>query len=356
MKYTMKPDIGEQAERQRPSARKNSLLAEAFGLKTILRQPKKALLFLVLLATVVTLLTLVLCVYHAVSGYLAECDDYYHTMAELEYFGRDYPSSHAADPAMASSLSENADALEQLLTLPGVTAFDQEDALLGVIPGIRRKDWQVFDKDAAVIVVRIGSWERTNNAYSAIITGAPFAWGDVLEKITYIDAEEGTLRLDEQYVLCGHFIESSNNLLLFQPEDTLIGTGDGEQVLAGWQALGKEALPDDSPYLALAQVLQHRNNGYRVNPVADLATLRPWQQGELKLLDGGRLFAAGEYETDAKVCVISNILSTIADLSVGDTIEISLNDCQNMIYSSWTDTLAPAETYTIVGIYYRTSE
>ncbi len=352
----MKPDTGNRAGGRETQGRKNRFLAESFGLKIILRQPKKALLFLVLLATIVTLLTLVLCVYHAVSGYLTECDDYYHTIAELEYFGSDYPSAHAVDPAMASSLLENADALDQLLTLPGVIQFDQEDALLGVIPGIRRKDWQVFDKDAAVIIVQIGPWERANNAYSALITDAPFAWGDVLEKITYINLEEGALRLDERYVLCGHFIESSNNLLLFQPEDTLVGTDGSGQTLSGWQYLGEDELPADSPYRALAQVLKNRNNGYRVNPVTDLATLRPWQQGELKLLDGGRLFTAEEYGTDAKVCVISNILSTIADLSVGDTIQMSLNDCDNLIYSSWTEDLAPEEPYTIIGIYYRTSE
>ena len=352
----MKPDTGIRAGGREAQGQNNRFLAEKFGLKAILRQPKKALLFLVLLATVVTLLTLVLCVYHAVSGYLAECNDYYHTIAELEYFGRDYPSAHAVDPAMASSLLENEDALDQLLTLPGVIQFDQEDALLGVIPGIRRKDWQVFDKDAAVIIVTIGPWERANNAYSALITGAPFAWGDVLEKITYINLEEGTLQLDEQYVLCGHFIESANNLLLFQPEDTPIGTGDSEQLLPGWQYLGDDVLPEDSPYRSLAQVLKNRNNGYRVNPVTDLETLRPWQQGELKLLDGGRMFSAEDYAADAKVCIISNLLSTVAELSVGDTIDLSLNDCRNLIYSSWTEDLAPEETYTIVGIYYRTSE
>lgn len=352
----MNQNGGDKAGERETQGPKNRFLAETFGLKTILRQPKKALLFLVLLASVVTLLSLVLCVYHAVSGYLAECDDYYHTIAELEYFGRDYPDSHAADPAMASSLLENADALQALATLPGVKQFDQEDALLGVIPGVRRKDWQVFDKDAAVIIVRIGPWERANNAYSAIITDAPFAWGDMLEKITYINLEEGALKLDERYVLCGHFIESSNNLLLFQPEDTAIETDGGERMLSGWQVLGEGGLPEDSPYRSLASVLKNRNNGYRVSPVTDLATLRPWQQGELKLLDGGRLFTAVEYATDAKVCVISNLLSTVAGLSVGDTIRLSLNDCQNLPYSSWVETLAPEEAYTVVGIYSRTAD
>ena len=86
-----------------------------------------------------------------------------------------------------------------------------------------------------------------------------------------------------------------------------------------------------------------------------METLRPWQQGELKLLDG-RLFTAEEYAANAQVCVISNLLSTVQELSVGDTIQISLNDCGNHIYTSWCDETAPAEPYRITGIYYRTTE
>ncbi len=345
-----------QSGSQTQTTKRTRFLAEGFGLKSILRQPKKALLFLVLLATVVTLLTLVMCVYHAVSGYLDECNEYYHTIAELEYFGSEYPDSHAADPAMAASISGNADTLEALLALPGVLQFDAEDALLGVIPDLRRKDWQVYDKDAAVIVVTISQWERSTASYSAIITEAPFAWGDVFDKITYISLEEGSLQLGDSYVLSGHFINSANNFLLFQPEDAWAGTGDSAQLLPGYMPLNGSVLPEDSPYRALARVLKHRNNGYRISPVTDITTLRPWQQGELKLLDGGRLFTPEEYASDAKVCIISNLLSTVLDLSVGDTVPISLNDCDNLIYDAWTEVLAPVEPYTITGIYYRTSE
>jgi len=345
-----------QSGSQTKATKHTRFLAEGFGLKSILRQPKKALLFLVLLATVVTLLTLVMCVYHAVSGYLDECNEYYHTIAELEYFGSEYPDSHAADPAMAASITDNADALEALLALPGVLQFDAEDALLGVIPDLRRKDWQVYDKDAAVIVVTISQWERSTASYSAIITEAPFAWGDVFDKITYISLEEGSLQLGGSYVLSGHFIDSANNFLLFQPEDAWAGTGDSAQLLPGYMPLSGNALPEDSPYRALARVLKHRNNGYRISPVTDISTLRPWQQGELKLLDGGRLFTPEEYADDAKVCIISNLLSTVLDLSVGDTLLLSLNDCDNLIYDAWTERLTPAEPYTITGIYYRTSE
>ncbi|MBN1778019.1 MAG: ABC transporter permease [Clostridiales bacterium] len=351
----MKPKTGDRISGQDPPAGKNGILAEKIGIKSILRTPKKALLFLILLATLVTLLTLVMCVHHAVSGYLDECNRYYHTIVELEYMGQEYPDSHAADSSMQASLAENADALQALLELPGVMQFDAEDALLGVIPDQRRKDYQVFDKDAAVIVVYITWWDKSTDSYSALIKNAPYAWGDVLDKITYVSLEEGTLQPGAYYVMCGHFITSANNFLLFQPEDEIVGTGEDALSVPGRQLLSGETLPGDSPYYSLAQVYKNRNNGYRVSPVTDMETLRPWQQGELKLI-GGRLFTAEEYAADAQVCVISNILSTVRDLSVGDSIQISLNDCGDLIYSSWFQELAPAKEYRITGIYYRTKE
>ncbi|HPF86555.1 MAG TPA: ABC transporter permease [Candidatus Limiplasma sp.] len=351
----MKPENTTPATRRKPSLRGRGMLAEKNGVKSILRTPKKALLFLVLLATVVMLLTIVMCVHHAVSGYLDECNQYYHTIAELEYLGAEYPDSHADDAAMAASLAANDEALQALVQLPGVLQFDAEDALLGVIPGLTRHDYQVYDKDAAVIVVTVSWWENTTASYAAVVSEAPYAWSDVIDKITYISMDEGALQTGASYVMCGHFITSSNNFLLFQPEDTLAGTGDTAQTLSGWKLLEDGTLAADSPYRSLAQVFANRNNGYRVSPVTDLETLRPWQQGELKLLEG-RLFTEAEYADDAQVCVISNLLSTVRELSVGDTIQLSLNDCNNRIYASWCDTLAPAETYKIVGIYYRTTE
>ena len=348
----MKPAADNKPAEKR--GRRNSILAARNGLKGMLRTPVKTLLFLVLLSALVTVFTLVLCVYHAVSGYLDECNRYYHTIVELEYMGAEYPDSHVWDPALEAALAENEDALQALTRLPGVMHYDAEDALLGIVSGLTRHDYQVYDKDAAVLLVTVNWWERRTNSYSAQISGMLYAWGDVQDKMTYISVPEGTLEPGETYVMCGHFVTSANNFLLFQPEDTQIGA-DGDTVVPRWQLLTGGDIPADSPYRTLAKVFENRNNGYRISPVTDLETLRPWQQGELKLT-AGRLFTAEEYAGDAQVCVISNLLSTVMDLSPGDTISLSLNDYGSRIYDSWTPDTAPARPYRITGIYYRTTE
>ena len=234
----MNPDTATRTPKPNARGKGHGMLAAKTGLKSTLRTPKKALLFLVLLAAVVTVLTLVLCVYTAVSGYLADCDRYYHTIAELEYMGADYPDSHADDPALQASLADSSGALQALLTLPGVIRYDAEDAMLGIIPGLTRHDYQVYDRHAAVIIVQIAWWENTTAAYSALISDAPYAWGDVLDKITYISLPEGSLRPGETYVMCGHFINSAKNFLLFQPENTQSGGAGRAPAACGLAASG----------------------------------------------------------------------------------------------------------------------
>ena len=57
------------------------------GLKSILRTPGKTLLVLAVLTALAMLLSVSFCVVASVTGYLRDADEYFHTVAELEYMG-----------------------------------------------------------------------------------------------------------------------------------------------------------------------------------------------------------------------------------------------------------------------------
>ena len=81
------------------------------GLKSTLRTPGKTLLFLLILTVTAALLNISCSVYGAVRGYRGNCDDYFHTIAELEYVGQYYPSQMIYDESFAAAVEENRDTL-----------------------------------------------------------------------------------------------------------------------------------------------------------------------------------------------------------------------------------------------------
>ena len=94
------------------------------GLKSILRTPGKTLLFLLILTVTAALLTISCCVYGAVRGYLNDCDDYFHTIAELEYLGAEYPSQTVYDEAFAAAVEQNRDTISTLIASDAVLAWE----------------------------------------------------------------------------------------------------------------------------------------------------------------------------------------------------------------------------------------
>ena len=55
------------------------------GIKSIFRTPARSVLFLMLLTILTAMLTLGTAVLSAITGYLKNCDSFYHSIAELEY-------------------------------------------------------------------------------------------------------------------------------------------------------------------------------------------------------------------------------------------------------------------------------
>ena len=112
------------------------------GLKSTLRTPGKTLLFLLILTVTAALLSVSCSVYGAVRGYLADCDDYFHTIAELEYIGEDYPNQAVYDEGFAAAVEENRDKLSALIQAEPVLAWEPASNELLISPELSR--WDTF--------------------------------------------------------------------------------------------------------------------------------------------------------------------------------------------------------------------
>ena len=115
------------------------------GIKCTLRTPGKALLFTLILAVLAALLAVAFCVFSAVRGYLKEADEYFHTIATIDYVGKDYPNQSVYDPEVQEAVEESLGELEALKANPSVMAFEPASPALGYIEGMHRIDNNVFN-------------------------------------------------------------------------------------------------------------------------------------------------------------------------------------------------------------------
>lgn len=331
------------------------MLAEKNGLKSTLRSPAKSTLFLVLLAALTAALALGLCVNSAVGGYLKDCQDFYHTIGQLEYIGAQYPSQTAADETLASLLHSDAIDLDALAALPGVISWESSRSALALTETLHRTDNAVYDAASAVILVDHLSWDKNGGVYMATIRESVYSKTGYSRVVCFLSGvAREALSPGTTYVFHGRFILGRSSYLWFLPEEGTL-TLEGETVtLAPWQALEDGSLPEDSPYRLAAELLRCRNDGLRAELTSDMENLRPFQQEELTLVSG-RLLAPSD--GGQKLCVLSDRMADQLSVSVGDMLPLSLcfGDARG-IYESLEGDVPPAENYEVVGIYGATSD
>ena len=113
------------------------MLAERNGLRSVWRSKGKTCLFLLLLLALTAVLALALCIYSAVDGYLDDCDRYYHTIANLEYIGTNYPDSNVYDEKLASIMDAGELKINELQSRSGVINYQPNRAALAVSEGVQ---------------------------------------------------------------------------------------------------------------------------------------------------------------------------------------------------------------------------
>ena len=314
------------------------------GLKSALRTPGKTLLFLLILTVTAALLTVSCSVFGAVRGYLGNCEDYFHTIAELEYIGQYYPNQYVYDEGFAAAVEENRDALSALITAEPVLAWEPASNELMLSPLIHRWDEFVPDPYAAVLRVKLYGYEPSSGLYSAMVTETLYSRSDDTNKLILIRGIDGAEKLDcpASYLVSGYFYSN------FQIEPVSF-RDNGELIELPPQLPEGASEAEEAGFQRYADALHRINDSYRVTRTAAMEDLYPFHQ-QLITLTGGRGFTQKEYDEKAKVCVVSERIAGMLGLELGDSIPFTLFRAEGDLYDVANHVQIEEGDYKIVGI------
>lgn len=325
------------------------------GIKSIFRTPARSVLFLMLLTILTAMLTLGTAVLSAITGYLKNCDSFYHSIAELEYVGHDYPDKTVYDEALKASLEENRDVFRTIRELEGCEAFEADSAELGLIDGVVRKDNALYDENAAVLEVSFITYDRASGAYVGIIKECLYSTKDHTGLMVFVspyglepETEFGSLPRPASYVMTGYYFSGTSSYIWFQPSAMTLEIDGKVQELPVFRNTS-DGIPEEDPYRRAAALMALRNNGFRVQKVSDLEYYRPYQQEEMKLREG-RTFVKEEYQNEEAVCLLSVRAAEYAEAGAGDVIRLAFAKTDGGIYQSTSPEISETEEYRVVGI------
>ena len=320
------------------------------GLKSAVRTPGKTLLFVLILTVTAALLTVSCCVFSAVRGYLDDCDDYYHTIAELEYIGQYYPDPVIYDRVFADTVTANRDKLSDLIVSSPVISWEPASAELALSPLAHRKDVNTPRANAAVLRIRIHNYDEHLGLYIALVEECLYSRLDYTNKMILVRPMDGAEHpeMDRMYLMPGEFYVGRSAFACFQPEAVSFRMGEEEVVLS--PLLVDTSDPGaEEPFQNYAEALRRVNNAFRVTYTSALEDLYPIHEQVMTLI-GGRYFTAEEYIEKARACVVSERVSGLLGLTVGDRIPLSVLRADGDLYDISTHTQIDGGDYEVVGI------
>ena len=320
------------------------------GLKCALRTPGKTLLFLLILTVTAALLTVSFCVYGAVRSYLEDCDSYFHTIAELEYIGTNYPDKLIYDEDLARAVAENRAELDALIASDPVLRFEPASTEFAVSPLISRWDNQVPEPDAAVLKLYLVSYDERLNLFNALVSETYYSRRDYTGKLILFQPFEDpeTIRAAGSVVVAGRYFSGSlPNPCLMQTAVTF--HEDGREITLPPHGDASEPLAPEDPFLIYAAALHRKNDACRVSFTAAIEDLYPFHQQLLTLVKG-RYFTQAEYDGRAKVCILSERITGMLGLDLGDTIPLEVFRASGDLYDSAALDRIGDGDYEIVGI------
>ena len=320
------------------------------GLKSTLRTPGKTLLFLLILTVTAALLSVSCSVYGAVRGYLADCDDYFHTIAELEYIGEDYPNQAVYDEGFAAAVEENRDKLSALIQAEPVLAWEPASNELLISPELSRWDTLVPDPYAAVLRVRLYAFEEENGLYTALVKESYYSRTVHTGRLIMVRGVDGAppLQFNTDYLMVGRFFTFSSGFSSLQIEPASFW--ENGEIVELPPLLPEGASPEEeAPFLRYAEILHLQNDACRVSYTAAIEDLYPFHQ-QLMTLTEGRFFTQAEYDSAAKVCIVSERIAGMLGLQVGDRFSFTLYRAEGDLYEPDNRSQIDEDSYLIVGL------
>ena len=321
------------------------------GIKCTLRTPGKALLFALILTVLSVLLSLALSVFFAVRGYLRDADGYFHTLAELEFVGENYPTADKFEPGLPAALSENEAALGGLLSHDAVLSFTPASNCAALVEDLHRSDESVALPNAAVASFYITGADE-DGSYTAVVSREFYSSKNYEGKLISVRLSDGTLELEKgkKYLMFGFYTGARSGLYAFM-QQSLSFTSNGESLtVPAFEPIETNELPEENAFLRLAEQLSLVNDSCRVTYTEALEDELPFHQQQMKLTSG-RFFTAEEYASNAKVVVLSDRITYGAEQKkVGDRIRLRVYSYEGDVTSA-AFTKLDEDEYEIVGIF-----
>ena len=325
------------------------------GLKSILRTPWKSVLFSAVLILLSALLTVSLCVFFAVQGYLSDCDDYYHTIANLEYVGADYPKSSVYDGELAKAVAQHREELDALLRSDSVISYEAESNTVALAEGLHRSDADVLEPSSAVLRLKNVMYDERLDIYLMQVEESLYSCecydGTVLFVRTARMPCDGGEKLENgrDYYAVGRFYKGQTANPWFFAEETSFREAGQTVTLPPFTAAdaGEEAA---AAYRQCANVKRQVNDSLRVYYTAALADYPPFHQQTIPVTTG-RLFTREEYDARARVCVVSERTAGFLGLDVGDRIHLTVYASEGELYEPGTWESYDEGGFEIVGVY-----
>lgn len=319
-----------------------------YGILNLLRAWKKTLVFFLLLSVVTAAVALASGVCQSAVEFLQRCREGYVTIARFTYEASDCgPESY--DPAVWEAADQ--------LTLPDtVLEWDPNRTAAGLLAGVTRTDKTAFGSDAAVVVVRVNSYDSHLGIYSATVSESLYSRMDRTGQMIFL-VHEDPLEVGHKYLIHGEWFRGYSGIINLgirefeHPSAAVAGLDGSASAMILDVTDGSE---DRSNFEMLADYYRETSSFITVTATENLEALYPFQQNQLTIAQGNA-FVSG----DGMVCVISDQLAWSMNWKVGDQVELSISvPGEGGLYGTyWPGTGYDAvETFTICGLFEGTAD
>lgn len=327
------------------------------SMKSIIRTPKKTMLFLFLLIVLTISLRIGVGMYDSARNMLLDADETFTSIVELEYRGEKVGEEVEFYSNMNSDLADFS--FQKLENHKSVKSVNMEKTAWAFAEGgtIKQNETPLF----RYIMVKIDSIIRNNDdQFMGIVRENLF--GRKVREEAYMllnDIDEKEVRMnysfisDHEYLVIGRIMNGRGPTLNVSP-----GLPESVEDIPFIVDLTENPdffqSEDGKKILALQKAMAVVDNSLQVTAVSSLEASAPYYFNEL-LLKEGRIFSPSEYEEGKNdVILISEATSDLYQVGVGDVLPLKLHYNVNGVGLSdyLTNTkFAYEANFTVVGIF-----
>jgi len=327
------------------------------AIKNIYRSAVKSVLFFLLICVLTAAFSLGLNVWISVGAYLDQCEAEYTTIGLFEYMGADYPDETVYD----TGLQDTVDSFDFSLITDNenVQEWDAAARAVGYVDGYTRTDTFMPCRQSAVLVVgNVAPFE--DGLYSSVVIDALYSFKDMKDKLIFFDGEDLQIEEGHTYVLNGEYYygRTAYSYIRLQPFDSAAARAAGIEadettmIADVTDGDGGWSIDLDSVFFQIAETYRVLNNSVSIYATNALDSLFAFQQ-QILYITSGRSFTQQEYDSGARVCIVSEAFAEKCGVDVGSEITLSTAVlADSPVYETyWAGTGFSSEhTYTIVGL------